>query len=118
MSRVLYLISGIPCLLMVVKTSSPCSPTAVFFCVPGSIVSAMKASSKMWSPFLYSHSIDTPGPITSESPYMSKAERLSSRSILSRILSLHGSAPKTPDFSFSSLKSMSISCAVSAMKRA
>ncbi len=42
------------------------------------------------------HSCATPGPITSDSPYMSTASMSSRCSISRRISSVHGSAPKMP----------------------
>ncbi len=51
----------------------------------------------MCSPSLVStHSWATPGPITSESPYMSTASIAKRSSISRRISSVHGSAPKMP----------------------
>jgi hypothetical protein len=42
------------------------------------------------------HSVATPGPITSDSPYTSSAFTGNRLSICARIASLHGSAPKIP----------------------
>jgi hypothetical protein len=65
--------------------------------VTGSTTSGKKWSSQMCSPsFVSTHSWATPGPITSDSPYMSTASIANRSSISRRISSLHGSAPKIP----------------------
>ena len=69
MSPVRYRITGCACLVGVVRTNSPISPSGSGSPVSGSTISGRKWSSKMTSaPLCSDHSDATPGPMISERP--------------------------------------------------
>ena len=117
-SRVRYLRTGNASFVGAVRTSSPTSPSGKGSPVSMSTTSGMKWSSQTCIPSEWPHSEATPGPIISERPYVSQTVIPIRTWILSRILSVIGSAPTNATRSGREWRSTPSVAATSARRRA